>query len=272
MSTSSLLLIPKIELEKRCCILNIFTMSFVQTQHMFRPQMSLYIPSVIPSTTEEQIKYVFRMLDLGLVSRVDFVEKDNGLYMAFVHFEYWMINNSSYYLQERIQSEGQSKIIYDDPHFWIVMENKNPRTAGEIELEHRIHELEERVKYLDTVVATHTRKLIDNGICTVGKVCDVCWTMYEDENVDNCPACETETHPTQTKITDYMSPVTDDDEDLDSDVEITVDAEGMAIAEADADTAMSRDHADALAMTGALSSETLQDVDGSGSGGWWPFS
>ena len=267
MSTSSLLLIPKIELEKRCCISSIFTMSFVQTQHMFRPQMSLYIPSVIPSTTEEQIKYVFRMLDLGLVSRVDFVEKDNGLYMAFVHFEYWLINNISYFLQERIQSEGQSKIVYDDPHYWIVMENKNPRTAAEIELEKRIHGLEERVRYLETVVTTQTRKLIDNGICTVGEVCNACWTVYEDENADNCPACDTETHSKQTKITDYMDRVSNE-----GDIEITVDAEGMALAEADADAALEREEAEALAMTGALSSETYQGVDGSGSRGWWPFS
>ena len=69
---------------------DIFTMS--SQRQMFRPQMSLYIPSVTSNTTEEQIKHVFKMLDLGVVSRVDFVEKDNGNSMAFVHFEYWLLN------------------------------------------------------------------------------------------------------------------------------------------------------------------------------------
>ena len=239
----------------------IFTMS--TQRQMFRPQMSLYIPSVTSKTTEEQIKHVFKVLDLGVVSRVDFVEKDNGNSMAFVHFEYWLLNNSSYHLQERIQIEGQAKIVYNDPYYWIVMENANPRTQAEIQLENRIHGLEERVRYLETVVATHTRKLIDNGIITKGKTCSYCWLVYSDDDGNgDCPACDykenqmvvTVTADGQRKITDYYN---------------------------------EREEAEALAMTGALGAassanseepnyQTDTVVDGNStqqqSGGWWPFS
>lgn len=244
---------------------DIFRMS--SQRQMFRPQMSLYIPSVTSKTTEEQIKHVFKMLDLGVVSRVDFVEKDNGNSMAFVHFEYWLLNNSSYHLQERIQTEGQAKIVYNDPYYWIVMENANPRTQAEIQLENRIHGLEERVRYLETVVATHTRKLIDNGICTNGQTCSQCWTVYiEDKNDSTCPACNynseqlvvTVTAEGQRKITDYYN---EDEKE--------------------------REEAEALAMTGALGAASNEDVEVSNdqtetvkdgnatqqqSGGWWPFS
>ena len=97
----------------------------------FRPNMSLYIPSVTASTTEEQIARVFKSLNIGVVSRVDFVDKDKETElgavqrMAFIHFDFWYINNTSYHLQERIIEHGQGKIVYNDPYYWIVMENKN---------------------------------------------------------------------------------------------------------------------------------------------------
>lgn len=243
----------------------IFTMS--SQRQMFRPQMSLYIPSVTSNTSEDEIKHVFKLLDLGIVSRVDFVEKDNGNSMAFVHFEYWLLNNSSYHLQERIHIEGQAKIVYNDPYYWIVMENSKPRTEAEIELENRIHGLEGRVRYLETVIATHTRKLIDNRICTSGQTCSQCWTVYiDDKNDSTCPACNYNSEQlvvnvsadVQRKITDYYN-----------------------------EEEKERAEAESLAMTGALGAasdagsaqpnyhpEPVLDVKSTQhqSGGWWPFS
>lgn len=247
----------------------IFAMT--SNRQTFRPQMSLYIPSVTNATNEEQIKRMFRILDLGIVSRVDFVEKDSGNSMAFVHFEYWMINNSSYHLQERILTEGQAKIVYNDPYYWIVMENKNPRSQAEIELENRIHFLEGKVKYLETVISTHTRKLIDNGIVTNGKTCSYCWVVYSDDNnTGDCPAC------------DYKEN------------ELVINASTSSPGEGKVNETMAEADADALAMTGALgsgafgsppefdheltpvgsktSSVSLSEVAQDQNGGWWPFS
>jgi hypothetical protein len=113
------------------------------------------------------------------------------------------------------------------------------------------------------VVATHTRKLIDNGICTNGQTCSQCWTVYiDDKNDSTCPACNynseqlvvTVTADGQRKITDYYN---------------------------------EREEAEALAMTGALGAASNADseepnyqtetaIDGIStqqqSGGWWPFS
>ena len=52
--------------------------------------MSIYIPSVAPSTTDKDIMDVFYNLWLGQVSRVDFVEREDSYnFMAFVHFDHW---------------------------------------------------------------------------------------------------------------------------------------------------------------------------------------
>lgn len=157
----------------------------------FRPNMSIFIPCVTNTTTEEQIKRVFKNLDLGIVSRVDFVEKDSTskYFMAFVHFDYWLINNSSYHLQERILNYGQGKIVYNDPYYWIVMENQNPRTKAEIELENEVTTLKNRVKYLETVIANHTKKFIENGITTQLVSCPECWVTNPPDDLNDCSSC-----------------------------------------------------------------------------------
>ena len=161
-------------------------------RHMFRPQMSLFIPSVTATTSEEQIQHVFHNLNIGVVSRVDFVERDTskagGRYMAFVHFEYWFLNNTSYHLQEKIVNEGQGRIVYNDPYYWIVMENSNPRTKTEIELGNKVAELQKRITYLEKVIGTHTRKFIENGIVTQTYPCSECWTVSL-EDTEKCDAC-----------------------------------------------------------------------------------
>lgn len=234
-----------------------------QNRHMFRPQMSLFIPSVTASTTEEQIQKVFESLHLGVVSRVDFVEKDGnnqkGKYMAFVHFEYWFINNSSYHLQERITTHGQGKIVYNDPYYWIVMENKNPRSEGEIILEKRVDELEKRVKYLETVIATHTRKFIENGITTKTYTCSGCWVTTLEE----CDTCDLCGENSQSLL---VMDVTPDKSQNDADIFQSPQYNDRAF-----------DEAAALAMTGALDTSNGAEVnnytnDKPNNGGWWPWS
>ena len=226
-------------------------------QYTFRPNMSVYIPSVTSSTTERQIKDVFQKLGLGIVSRVDFVEKDNNdKLMAFVHFDYWLINNSSYHLQENIYNKGQSKIVYNDPYYWIIMENQNPRSKTEIELEEKVALLQKRVKYLETVIACHTRKFIENGITTNTIACTECWTQtVNDENP--CLACGHDSNMITIDVTPYHETVKENTTE--------------------------EDEAAALAMTGALDMETGRTIENRhvnddqptevapAYSGWWPF-
>lgn len=160
--------------------------------------MSIYIPSVTSSTTEENVKEVFYNLWIGQVSRVDFVERDDSdNYMAFVHFDYWYQHANAYYLQKRIIEHGQSRIVYNDPHYWIVMKNSNPRSEAELELEYRIKILENQLfdlskkqEYMMRVIETHTRKFMDNGIITRQiKHCNDCFTEMPLDD-DDCLACE----------------------------------------------------------------------------------
>lgn len=206
-------------------------------------QMSVFIPSVTETTTEEQVKQVFYQLWLGDVNRVDFVKRqDNDKYMAFVHFNYWFNHPNAYGIQEQIAEKGQSKIVYNDPHYWILMENHNPRSEVEKQMEERIKELEERVdsltkrnEYLNTVMETQTRNFMDNNIVTKDvRNCVTCYTEMETSR-QICPACNREQppsaitskrtpeqeeaealamtgaldssyHPTQRLVTEYYSP------------------------------------------------------------------
>ena len=183
----------------------------------FKPQMSLYIPSVTSITSEEQIKEVFLKLNVGIVSRVDFIKKDEGYakYMAFIHFEYWFVNDTSYHIQERIQNTGTSRIVYNDPYYWIIMENKNPRTQNEVVLEKEVSSLQKRIRYLETVIEVHSKKFMDNGIQLKTKNCDSCWIeMGLDDKI--CNACDYDER--QECDNDVASEMTDPDmPDLESD-------------------------------------------------------
>ena len=162
---------------------------------MYNPKLSLFIPKVTKNTTERQIKDVFKKLDLGLVSRVDFVEKQDNkdILTAFVHFSFWFDTTSAYHLQEHIFNHQQGKIVYDDPSYWIIMENKNPRSEVELELEKRVKELERHIKYLNGVISVHTKKFMDNNITTSGVYCSTCLVDVPEQGVNviiSCPACE----------------------------------------------------------------------------------
>jgi len=96
--------------------------------------ISLYLPHVLPHITHEIISEVFFQQELGSVKRVDFVSKLNkrGEYYhsAFVHFDYWFDNIISRNFQERLRNpQLVARLMYDDPWFWIVEENKSEKRA-----------------------------------------------------------------------------------------------------------------------------------------------
>lgn len=187
--------------------------------------MSIYIPSVAPSTTDKDVKDVFYNLWLGQVSRVDFVEREDSYnFMAFVHFDHWYDHANAYYLQKRIVEHGQSRIVYNDPHYWIVMKNANPRSEAEVELERRIKILEHNVfdlqkqnEFMMTVIESHSRKFMDNGITTNQvKNCLDCFTEIPISDSD-CPACESmpDLEPPRA-VTPPQRPRTPEEEDADA--------------------------------------------------------
>ena len=96
--------------------------------------ISLYIPLVLPHITREMIMNVFYNQEIGQVKHVDLIPKLNkrGEYYhcAFVHFHYWFDNIIARNIQERIHNPHViTRVMYDDPYFWIVQENKSEKRA-----------------------------------------------------------------------------------------------------------------------------------------------
>lgn len=95
--------------------------------------MSIYIPRVFSNIDLERITDTFYKLDIGKVTNVDFVAKcgKNGYYYsAYVHFEYWFDNEHSHNLQAKIKSGAEARVVYDDPWYWIVLENHGQKVVS----------------------------------------------------------------------------------------------------------------------------------------------
>ena len=90
--------------------------------------VNLYIPHVFANISKEEVTNVFESLRIGKVSNIDFVNKmaDQSQYNAvYIHFEYWYDNTSARNFQERVLNPAkEARIVYDDPWYWIVLENK----------------------------------------------------------------------------------------------------------------------------------------------------
>jgi hypothetical protein len=91
--------------------------------------VSLYIPHVFANISKEEVINIFESLRIGKVSNIDFVNKisdQSQQYNAvYIHFEYWHDNVAARNFQERVLNpDKEARIVYDDPWYWIVLENK----------------------------------------------------------------------------------------------------------------------------------------------------
>jgi hypothetical protein len=90
--------------------------------------ISLYIPHVFSNFSKKMVAETFENLRIGNVKRVDFVHKrnSNGDYnAAYIHFNYWYNNVAACNFQERVLNPNtEARIVYDEPWYWIVLENK----------------------------------------------------------------------------------------------------------------------------------------------------
>jgi len=94
-----------------------------------REKVSLFIPMVFPSITEKKIKEVFHLQQIGDIGRVDFVEKIDGVGKkykhAYIYFNQWYSNKTANGFYDKVcgNSGIQTRIVYDDPWYWIVRKN-----------------------------------------------------------------------------------------------------------------------------------------------------
>ena len=100
---------------------------------------SVYIPRVFSNITEDKIRNIFTKMDIGEVSRVDFISKENSkgdkYYMVFVWFSHWNDTNSAAMnLKENIEDPNtQAKFVYDDPWYWILLPNTSKSETSTVD-------------------------------------------------------------------------------------------------------------------------------------------
>lgn len=125
-------------------------MMMASTQDMVPVKnISLYIPRLAHDSHKDSnftaldqfIAYKFKSLAIGVVKNIDFkkgfINKEGRVYYkAFIHFENWYDNPTTRSLQHRIfnpKDYGNScaKLVYEDPHYWMLLENKNQNKKQE---------------------------------------------------------------------------------------------------------------------------------------------
>ena len=94
---------------------------------------SMCIPRVYPNITEGRIRKIFDELNIGVIDRVDIVskntEKGEKFNRVFIHMDRWFHNSNASVARERLLGGKDIKIIYDDPWFWLILENTGSKNA-----------------------------------------------------------------------------------------------------------------------------------------------
>lgn len=122
---------------------------------MINQKLSIYIPHVFINITKERICDVFETQEIGNVERIDFISKkgkDGKDYnTAFIHMKCWYNNDCVGNLQSKITTKtSTARIVYDDPWYWNLYENMNPRSLNELKLEEKIHTQGNQINILTT--------------------------------------------------------------------------------------------------------------------------
>ena len=110
----------------------------LKTKHRFKmsaiKNISLYIPHIFANYGKHDVTRVFENLKIGKVQTIDFVSKmgndGKAFNAAYIHFEYWFDNISAANFQERVLTNSPAKLMYDEPWFWLVLENKGRKIVS----------------------------------------------------------------------------------------------------------------------------------------------
>ena len=132
------------------------------------PTNSLYIPRVyIPARfwsekwqeladqTKDKIAHQLAYLEIADVESIDIQPHKSGnkpFAMAFVHIKEWHATEAASSTVTRLKEHGSAKIVYDDPHFWMLLpwESKHSRKSNS--KHSKKTDLEDRMKALETTL------------------------------------------------------------------------------------------------------------------------
>jgi hypothetical protein len=136
-------------------------------QYKINQHLSLMIPRIFLQWTNEQhIMDVFHKQDIGKVYKVDIIRTPDEpgryypIYQAFIYFSVWYDNDIAYHFQQRIfnTENKQTRVVYDDPWFWVVFENKSKKNALSrddirlIKMERKLYQAEQRIDEQDRCI------------------------------------------------------------------------------------------------------------------------
>jgi hypothetical protein len=127
---------------------------------------SIYIPQVHCTITEEDLKHIFNELNLGNISRVDLVSKNNNMQMAFVHFEEWYNNDIAKNLLDTINDPTQTAtVVYNDPYYWTLLPNTSTFTSNSEGLSENLLNTEQLELQYQMIVSLQERILsLENAL------------------------------------------------------------------------------------------------------------
>lgn len=88
---------------------------------------SLYIAHVFPNIHKKKIAQLFEKMFLARIKGIDFVSKigkDGKPYnSAYIHIDSWFDTKAAKHFQEKIRTNSEALLVYDEPWYWIVNEN-----------------------------------------------------------------------------------------------------------------------------------------------------
>jgi hypothetical protein len=135
--------------------------------------LDLYIPRISEKFSEDEIKFMFADMAIGLVDYVDFVAtkdpetKELKFYSAFLRLREW---NPDGYWYNKIIGEKQNKIQVSRSEFWIILPAKTPLSRSKVnthqlaaytdELYVRVEAIEKSSSENITVSSRHFQNLL----------------------------------------------------------------------------------------------------------------
>ena len=182
--------------------------------------ISFYIPVIADGIKEEFVAHIFKLKNIGIVERVDFVLNKQKLRReAFVHFKEYFNNTEANKIKSIIMSSQNKetfppyKFYYKEGRFWALLLNKNPSTSIETRKATNIYDIEEQINAIkkDMTKLTFMAKVHDANIRFILKQPN---TKDNDTNTDKNMDKDTDTDTDKDKDTD-----TDKDTDKNKDTD-----------------------------------------------------
>jgi hypothetical protein len=120
--------------------------------------LSIYIPRMYTNYTVEDIIYMFRLMYIGDVRRVDFIQLEsndisnplNNFQSAFIHMDCFYLTNVADNIQQTVFTDDDHyKLWVGQGEFWWLMKTINPVADTHL----NIHQVAENARLLEKKVA-----------------------------------------------------------------------------------------------------------------------